>query len=73
MVGTAVATRIAKPSLGDREIDAIVCALAEQGRMSREPLARSVGAASAAAARGLTPGYPAATAASSPAVVSRYS
>jgi hypothetical protein len=44
MVGTAGATRTAKPSLRDREIDAIARALDEQGPMSRDALARSVGA-----------------------------
>ena len=44
MLGTAVHSRSAHPSLVDREIDSIAAALEEAGPLSREELSRRVGA-----------------------------
>jgi MFS family permease len=44
MLGTAVHSRTAHPSLLDREIDAIAAAVEEAGPLSREEIARRVGA-----------------------------
>jgi MFS family permease len=44
MLGTAVHSRSAHPSLLDREIDSIAAALEEAGPLSREELSRRVGA-----------------------------